>query len=417
MVRAGRVPAFLLAVVAAGHLVLFAPGCRKKTAPLPGEEGAGAATSASAAASASPAAKEAVKGSAWTPRAIAKLDMHGHLDPEVALPARRFLEAQGIGRIVNLSGGWAGDGLEETLQMAKVTSGYYVIFANINFEGIGTRGWAAREVAQLERAKALGVRGVKIAKNLGLGVKFADGRRVPVDDPVLDPVFDAMARLHLPLAIHTGDPKAFFEPMGPNNERMDELASHPAWSFADRTRFPAWEALYDEFERRVKRSKDTTIIGVHFGNAPEEPDRIERMLATYPNFYVDTAARVPEIGRKPAEVRRVIMKYPDRVLFGTDIQLGGGMLVLGAGEPYGHTRKDVDHFFRSSYEFFETDHKGFAHPTPIQGNWTIDGIDLPPDVLEKVYHGNAERLLGLPPTPVVGPPNGGASSPGASGSE
>jgi predicted TIM-barrel fold metal-dependent hydrolase len=261
---------------------------------------------------------------------------------------------------------------------------------------------------------------VKIAKNLGLGVKFPDGRRVPVDDPVLDPVFDAMARLGLPLSIHTGDPKAFFEPMGPTNERMDELASHPAWSFADRTRFPTWDALYGEFERRVKRSKNTTIIGVHFGNAPEEPDRVERMLATYPNFYVDTAARIPEIGRKPAEVRRTIMAHPDRVLFGTDIQLGGGMLVLGAGEAHGHTRKDVEHFFLSSWEFFETAHKGFAHPTPIQGNWTIDGIDLPPSVLEKVYHGNAERLLGLPPTPVVGAlalPSAASSSPGASGAE
>ena len=56
-------------------------------------------------------------------------------------------------------------------------------------------------------------------------------------------------------------------------------------------------------------------------------------------------------------------------------------------------------------EFFETAHRGFAHPTPIQGKWTIDGIDLPADVLEKVYHGNAERLLGLSPTPL---PDAGA---------
>ena len=407
MVRAGRVLAFLLVAIAVGGLFLFAPGCGKKRAPIVEE---GSSSSSAVASAAAPVAS----GRSWSPRAIAKFDMHTHIDPEIAVPARRFLEAQGLGRVVNLSGGWAGEGLEETLGASKAAGGYYVIFANIDFQGIGTAKWAAREVAQLERAKALGARGVKIAKNLGLGVKFPDGRRVPVDDPVLDPVFDAMAKLHLPLAIHTGDPKVFFDPMGPNNERMDELASHPMWSFADRTRFPTWEALYDEFERRVKRSKDTTIIGVHFGNAPEEPDRVERMLATYPNFYVDTAARIPEIGRKPALVRRAIMAHPDRILFGTDIQLGGGMLVLGAGESHGHTRRDVERFFMSSWEFFETDHKGFAHPTPIQGNWTIDGIDLPPDVLEKVYHGNAERLLGLPPTPVVGEP---PRSAGASGAE
>jgi predicted TIM-barrel fold metal-dependent hydrolase len=379
-------------------LVLLVPRC--------GEERQAKSPAAASASSAAPGPQ-----APWTPRRIAKFDMHTHVDPQMARPAQQFFETQGIGRVVNLSGGYPGEGLEDTIGMAALTSGFYIIFVNINFEGIGEPKWAEREVAQLERAKKMGARGVKIAKNLGLRVQFRDGRRVPVDDPVLDPIFDAMARLHLPLAIHTGDPKAFFEPMGPNNERMDELASHPMWSFSDRSVFPTWEGLVGEFERRVKRSSKTTIIGVHFGNAPEEPDRVERMLKEYPNFYVDTAARIPEIGRKPAEVRRTIMAFPDRVLFGTDVQIGPGMLVLGAGEGRGHQRAEVNRFFMSSWEFFETAHRKFAHPTPIQGNWTIDGIDLPPDVLEKVYHANAEHLLELPPTPLPGGPVGLANSP------
>ena len=327
--------------------------------------------------------------------------MHMHIDPDVAVPARAFLEAQGIGGGVNLSGGTPGEGLEETHRRrgARPTATSSSSSTSTSV-GIGKPGWAEREVAQLEKAKKMGARGVKIAKNLGLRVAFPDGRRVPVDDPVLDPLFDAMGRLHMPLAIHIGDPKAFFDPMGPNNERMEELASAPSWSFADRSKFPDLGGPL----RRVRGAREAlveerSIIGVHFGNAPEEPDRVQRMLDTYPNFYVDTAARVPEIGRKPAEVRRVILSHPDHVLFGTDIQLGGGMLILGAGPARGHTRADVDHFFSSSWEFFETAHKGFAHPTPIQGNWTIDGIELPPDILEKIYHKNAERLLGLPSTP------------------
>jgi predicted TIM-barrel fold metal-dependent hydrolase len=374
----------------AGGLVLLAPRF--------GGQGSPASPSGSA---------EGQKATApWSPRRIPKLDIHTHVDPEMAIQARQFLESYGIGRAVNLSGGVPGEGLEDTVSAATVTSGFYIVFVNVNFEGIGTPGWGAREVKQLERAKEMGARGVKIAKNLGLRVQFPDGRRVPVDDPVLDPLFDAMARLHLPLAIHTGDPKAFFDPMGPNNERMDELASHPMWSFADRSYFPTWEALFGEFEQRVKRSSKTTIIGVHFGNDPEDPDRVEKMLRDYPNLYVDTAARVPEIGRKPAQVRRTILAYPDRVLFGTDVQIGPGALVLGAGEARGHTKTDVDHFFLSTWEFFETAHLKFAHPTPIQGNWKIDGIDLPVDVLEKVYHQNAERLLDLPPTPLTGAPAG-----------
>ena len=340
----------------------------------------------------------------WTPQRIAKFDMHMHIDPDVAVPARAFLEAQGIGGGVNLSGGTPGEGLEETIAAARQTNGYFVVFVNIDFTGIGqsglgrARGRAAR--AGQEDGRARGEDRQEPRPPSG----FPDGRRVPVDDPVLDPLFDAMGRLHLPLAIHVGDPKAFFDPMGPNNERIEELASAPSWSFADRSKFPTWEALYDEFEGRVKRSSKTSIIGVHFGNAPEEPTACNRMLDKYPNFYVDTAARVPEIGRKPAEVRRVILSHPDHVLFGTDIQLGGGMLILGCGPARAVTRGRCRPFLLVDLGVFRDRPQGFAHPTPIQGNWTIDGIELPPDILEKIYHKNAERLLGLPATPVPPPP-------------
>jgi predicted TIM-barrel fold metal-dependent hydrolase len=400
--------ALLLAVLGAAALVIAVPRCgaRPHPAQAPGATSSAGEQQATAvpAASSAPAAPSAP----WSPRQMAKFDVHTHIDPEVTSQARAFLESYGIGRVINLSGGTPGQGLEETLSMGRATGGYFVTFVNIDFDGIGTPGWAAREVKQLERAKAMGARGVKIAKNLGLRVQFPDGRRVPVDDPVLDPLFDAMARLHLPLAIHTGDPKAFFDPPGPQNERMDELASHPMWSFADRSRYPTWEALYGEFAHRVRRSSATAIIGVHFGNAPEEPARVSKMLDECPNLYVDTAARVPEIGRKPEETRAAILAHSDRVLFGTDVQLGIGFMVLGAGEARGHTRADVDRFFGASWEFFETAHRGFEHPTPIQGRWTIDGIDLPENVLEKVYHKNAERLLGLPPTPLVSGAEAGA---------
>jgi predicted TIM-barrel fold metal-dependent hydrolase len=331
-------------------------------------------------------------------RRIPKIDVHAHVDPDVMMPLRDMLLAQGIVHVVNLSGGSYGYGLEQTVLSAAAAGGYYLTSANVQFDAIGAPGWANREIVQLEHAKRLGVKGVKIPKSLGLSVLYYDGRRVPVDDPVLDPLFDAMARLGLPLSIHTGDPKAFFDAPVRSNERYAELSEHPSWSFSDRRHYPSWEDLFGEFERRVKRSRNTTIIGVHFGNAPEDPARVGRMLDECPNYYIDTAARVPEIGRKAAETRRVILEHPDRVMFGTDLQIGPGMLVLGAGPARGHSRKDVEHFFVSTWRFFETADKGFAHPTPIQGNWTIDGIDLPDDVLHKVYHGNAERLFGLAPS-------------------
>src|SRR5205085_2254768 len=135
--------AVTLVVAAGGGLALLMPRCSEERA---------AKSPAAASASAAPAGP-------WTPRRIAKLDMHTHVDPEIAQQARKFLESQGIGRVVNLSGGVPGEGLEDTIASATLTSGFYVIFVNINFEGIGEPGWAKREVAQLERAKKMGARG------------------------------------------------------------------------------------------------------------------------------------------------------------------------------------------------------------------------------------------------------------------
>ena len=102
------------------------------------------------------------------------------------------------------------------------------------------------------------------------------------------------------------------------------------------------------------------------------------------------------LGRKPAEVARAIAAHQDRVLFGTDIQIGDGHVVLGAGDAHIPGRAEVDRFFGATWRFFETRDRQFEHPTPIQGRWMIDGIGLARDVLEKVYYRNAERLLGTP---------------------
>ena len=123
------------------------------------------------------------------------------------------------------------------------------------------------------------------------------------------------------------------------------------------------------------------------------------MLATYPNLYVDLAARVPEIGRHdPAAVRDLFMTHQDRILFATDIAMGitrrgDDVLVLGSSGEEPDTPERIGPFFEAHWRFLETNDTDFAHPTPIQGNWTISGIGLPEEVLQKIYYGNAHRLI------------------------
>jgi predicted TIM-barrel fold metal-dependent hydrolase len=337
----------------------------------------------------------------FVPSDIPRIDVHTHIEVGALAKAIALLGAHRIVHIVNLSGGSpGGDGLEETLGEAKQV-GHTTVFVNPDFrEAKKAPGYGARMAAKIKQAHEMGARGVKISKGLGLGFKDAKGGLLAVDDPGLDPVFEMAGKMGMPIAIHTGDPKAFWKPPTPDNERFDELRVHPGWSFFGAP--VTWEALYAQFERRVARHPRTTFIGVHFGNDPEDPAHVAKMLERHKNLVIDTAARVPEIGRvdanhDPGRMRAFFEKYKTRILFGTDTGVGNADedLMLGSTGATPPGPADVERFFTSTWRWFETNDKQIPSPTPIQGRWAIDGVGLPRDVLEAVYHGNAEKLLGV----------------------
>jgi predicted TIM-barrel fold metal-dependent hydrolase len=330
------------------------------------------------------------------PTRLRKVDVHTHFGPDAVTRVLALMDAHGIDQVWNLSGSFPGGGLEQQLAAAARAPGRIVVFANLDWRLAHTGpGYGARMAAQLRRARELGARGLKIPKALGLAYTDANGQVIPVDDPELDPVFAAAGELGLPVAIHTGDPVAFFQPARPANERWDELQVHPGWSFYGRG-LPSWEELFAQLERRIARHPGTTFISVHFGNAAEYPERVAALLDRYPNLYVDTAARIPELGRHDADkLRQIFIAHEDRILFGTDLGVGPDAddLMLGSSGATPPTPADVERFFNASWRFFETADRAFPHPTPIQGRWTIDGIRLPPGTLARVYARNAEGLL------------------------
>jgi predicted TIM-barrel fold metal-dependent hydrolase len=290
----------------------------------------------------------------------------------------RSLDAPNVAGIVNLDGRW-GDELEANLdRYDRAHPGRFATFCHLDWREAATPGWPARLLGWLDQAAATGAKGVKVWKDLGLHVRDERGRLLFPDDPRLSDVWEAAGELGLPIWIHTADPIAFFEPLDATNERVEELLVNPDWSFADRDRFPTFDRLLDALEAVVGSHPRTTFVGVHAGNAAEDLARVERMLAGNANYHVDIAARIAELGRQPRATKRLIERFPDRVLFGTD-----------AFPP------DPE-VYAISFRFLETEDEAFAYDPgdpPSQGRWTISGLGLPDDVLEAVYAGNARRLL------------------------
>jgi len=346
---------------------------------------------------------------------LPKIDVHTHIMPDGIARAVRLMDEWGIDGAVNLSGMYPGpprNALETQLAAALQSNGRIAVFANADFRLVRTtRNYGQAMADQLAESRRLGAIGLKIPKGLGLGYPTPDGKHLlPIDDKGLDPLFEKAGALGMPVAIHIGDPKAFWRPATPDNERWDELRAHPEWSFF-REPVPSWQELYDAFERRVARHPRTKFIAVHFGNDPEDPENVARMLDRYPNFYIDTAARVPEMGRHDAaKMRRFFEKYQDRILFGTDTGIGASQeeMMYGSNGELPPTRADEIRFFTSTWRYFETTERQFESPTPIQGRWKIDGIGLPEAILRKVYFENAARLLhwrpGGPLTDRTSPP-------------
>lgn len=322
------------------------------------------------------------------------IDVHNHLGggkqtltPDRVANYLAEMNEAGVRTVVNLDGGW-GDQLRETLAaLDESHPDRFLTFTLVNFDGIDDAGWSDREAKRLEESFLAGAKGLKFHKSLGLGVRYADGKLMRVDDPKLNAIWDLCAKHHKPIMIHVADPAAFFTPLDRFNERWHELNEHPNWLFYGHD-FPPREELLSQLAKVIETHPQTTFICAHFGNNAEDLAQVGRWLDAYPNMSIDLDARISELGRQPYSTRRFLIKYQDRVMFGTDTT----------------PRREA---FRIYYRFLETDDEYFdvSASHHLQGFWMVHGVYLPDDVLAKLYHENAERiLLGQAPTENVARP-------------
>ena len=311
------------------------------------------------------------------------IDFHGH--PQGLLGSAESVAGLGASldslnvRLMIAANNISGDALQRTV--ATINSSPRMkdrikIFTGINFQGVGT-GWAERAVAQLEADVAAGAVGIgEIGKGFGQTVRKADGSRLALDDPALDPVWQAAARLKLPVFIHTGDPQEFYTPMTYTNERWLELALFPGRRVPP-DQHPNFEELMKERDNLFRRNPRTIFVAAHMGWHANDLGRLGRMLDAMPNLYVEVGAVLYDIGRQPRAARDFFIKYQDRILFGKD-----------SFQP-----EEYPYYWR----VFETRDDYFDYYRNYHAFWKLYGIDLPDEVLKKVYYKNALRITPLIP--------------------
>jgi predicted TIM-barrel fold metal-dependent hydrolase len=261
----------------------------------------------------------------------------------------------------------------------------FVFFASLNLNNVGP-GSGARIAAQLEEDVRAGAVGIgEIMKGFGLSTRKADGTRLEMDDPELDVVWQTAGRLGIPVFIHTAVPAEFFQPLDYNNERWLEMALYGDRRFFDRSRYPAFDDLMAERDRMIAKHPNTKWVVAHMSWYANDLGRLGELFDRFPNVYTELGAILYDLGRQPRFAREFFVKYQDRILFGKD----------------SFAPDEYPYYWR----VFETADEYFDYYRDYHAFWKLYGMDLPDDVLRKVYYANALRII--PRMPVAGFPDGG----------
>jgi predicted TIM-barrel fold metal-dependent hydrolase len=263
--------------------------------------------------------------------------------------------------------------LKKAVRNARLgVPGRFVVFTNLDFSNIDDPGWSEGAIKQLVLDVENGANGLKIYKSLGLTAKDGAGRRIAVDDVRLDSIWSKCGELGVPVLIHTGEPAQFWQPKDAQNERLLELMQKPE-RFRDPEKVPPWEQIMGEQHNVFRKHPETTFINAHLGWLGNDLGRLGALMDELPNMHTEIGAVLAELGRQPRFARDWFIKYQDRVMFGKD------------------SWNPVE--YHTYFRVLETADEYFDYYRRRHAFWKMYGLDLPDDVLKKLYYKNALKVI------------------------
>ena len=246
------------------------------------------------------------------------------------------------------------------------------VFFNINFNRIDDENFRRNTTLLINDAVNQGAIGLKVYKNLGLNLRDSKGKRVPVDDERLSFIWEECAKLNIPVLIHSGEPKAFFDPIDKFNERWLHAREKPN-SFRSSDQYPAFDKVMLEQHNMFRKHSKTTFINAHFGWYANDLSKLSKILDELQNVSVEFGAVINELGRQPRAAKKFFIEYQDRILFGKDIY-----------------KKDEYYIY---FRVLETSDEYIQYYRKRHGLWRLYGMGLPDDVLKKIYYENALKMF------------------------
>jgi predicted TIM-barrel fold metal-dependent hydrolase len=241
--------------------------------------------------------------------------------------------------------------------------------------------FAQHTVKQLHQEFSDGAVAVKIWKNIGMELKTPDGRYVMPDDPAFAPIYREIAAENKTLVAHVAEPSSCWEPPNPDSPDYDYYKENPEWYMYLHPDHPRKEIILAARDHLLAENPKLRVVGAHLGSMETDVAEIAKRFDRYPNFAVDTAARMEYLMLAPREkVRNFLIRYQDRVVYGTDLE-------FLANETTPDALKDWQDTYARDWKFLATD-----QTLQLRGR-EIQGLKLPEPVLRRIYHDNAVHWI------------------------
>ena len=261
------------------------------------------------------------------------------------------------------------------------TSGRAVLCTTFSPYDFEEPGFSERAIRQLNQDFADGAVAVKIYKTIGMEIKTKAGKYLMPDDPAFNPVYKDIAAHHRTVVAHLAEPDSCWEPPNPASPDYEYYAQHPQEYAYAHPEWPSKAAILAARDHVLAKYPKLRVVGAHLGSMEADLNEMAQRFDRYPNFAVDTAARVPYFILQPREkVRAFLLKYQDRILYATDL------VVM----PQDDTEKALQEWtstYERDWKFFATD-----QTVEYKGH-NARGLRLPESVLRKLYRDNAIRWI------------------------